>query len=242
MEAGFYEVAAVGSFMGTGVSDAKACTLAGVVKLAHPSAPYTVANEYICGRLATAIGLPTPPGTIAKMDDGTLAYVMLRFGLKGDKPPPADPPLIASNKARLAAGVVVFDDWILNADRHPANMAYVPDAGLSIFDHGHALLGTTDSGAVAHLTAKANTVCLGGALAPHLSKSDDLFRWASRIRQVDDELVREFCDTPRRLGAITKEESAAASAILIARKSALWQHVHDNQANFPAVTDWGLTA
>ena len=241
MEAGFYGVAALGSYMGAGVTDARACTLDGVVKVDHPLAPYTVANEYICGRLAATVGLPTPPGTIAQLDDGSLAYVMLRFGLRGDKPPPADVADIVRYKPWLAAGVVVFDDWIINMDRHSGNLGYVSTVGLSIFDHGHALLGTTADGAEAHLAAHSTRAHCGGALAPLVSVSKDLYRWASRLNLLDDELVKEVCDTPWRLGSITKAEAKAASSILNERKRALWKHIDDNQRVFASITDWGLT-
>jgi hypothetical protein len=240
MEAGFYGIAALGSLMGGGVTDARACSLDGVVKISHPLAPYTVANEYICGRLATSVGLPAPPGTIAKLDDGTLAYVMLRFGLRGDKPPPADAAEVVRRKPRLAAGVVVFDDWIINRDRHSANLAYVAEAGLSIFDHGHALLGTTADGAEAHIAKYGAGSYFQGVLVPKIEDVSDLLRWANRLGAVPDELVEDICDTPYQLGSITRSEAKAAASILNERKRALWKHVDDGHLSFPAIKDWGL--
>jgi hypothetical protein len=126
MEAGFYGVAAVGSYMGAGVTGSRAAQLDGVVKTWDASAPYTVANEYICGRLATTIGLPAPPGTIARLNDGTWGFVMLRFGHRGDRLPPVDPDEVVRYKPSLAAGVVAFDSWVLNFDRHTGNLAFAP--------------------------------------------------------------------------------------------------------------------
>lgn len=244
MEPGFYQIATIGSYMGSGITDALACTLDGVVKQNVAAAPYTVANEYICGRLALAVGLPAPPGTIAQMDDGAKAYVMLRFGHKGDKPPPVDPVEVVTNKPQLAAGVVVFDDWILNRDRHAANLAYIADAGgLSIFDHGHALLGIEDGKAIDRLTNSVAVIYLGGKLAPHLSSRVDLMKWAGRIRQVPDELVRETCDTPRRLGLITGAEAKATAHMLNERKRTLAGHIEKSRSTFFGIDDddWGLT-
>lgn len=91
MEAGFYGVESIGSPMGAGVTGSRSALLDGVVKTRDANAVYTVANEYICGRLGSMVGLPTPPGTIARLNDGSWAYVMMRFGHRGIRLPPVDP-------------------------------------------------------------------------------------------------------------------------------------------------------
>lgn len=241
VEPGFYGVATVGSLLGEGVTGSRAATLDAILKTSPAGAAYQVPNEYICGRLGTAIGLPVPPGTIAHLDDETPAYVLLRFGPKGDKPPPADPDKVIADREWLAAGVVIFDSWILNTDRHERNLAYIPDSGLSIFDHGHALLGTEAAKAQEHLERHKDVPALGGCLAGKLTNADQLMKWAERVARVPDDLVTETCDAPYRLKAITRDEAKAAASVLNARKRRLWTYVEQNHGVFPGITEWGLS-
>lgn len=240
MEAGFYGVEAIGPYIGAGVSGTREATLRGVVKTNEPVAPYTVANEYICGRLGVVIGLPVPPGSIARLNDGTLAYVMMRFGHRGDRLPSADPAEVVQYRAALAAGVVAFDSWVVNTDRHAGNLAFAPEVGLSVFDHGHALLGTTDAGAVVHTQTWLDKPVVGGCLVPELRDARHLQQWAHRVSVVPDDLVGEVCDTAYRVGVVTRDEAKAATTMLNARKVRIWDDIRKNDVSFTGITDWGL--
>ena len=68
MEAGFYEINSIGNKM-PGASGAIEVLMAGIAK-DDSAEHYSVVNEYVCSRLAAAVGLPVPPGTIAKKADG----------------------------------------------------------------------------------------------------------------------------------------------------------------------------
>lgn len=124
MDFGFYEIDAWGDPL-PGASAPRYCTLSGIAKLNSASAPYAVANEFICGRLGLMVGLPVPPGVVVTADDGRLAYVSLRFGPKGQRPPPTIPEHLVEDKPSVAAGIIAFDCWIGNEDRHQENVAYV---------------------------------------------------------------------------------------------------------------------
>ena len=77
MEAGFCAITTTGNKV-AGASGAVEVQLSGIAK-DDSSEAYTVANEYICVRLAAAIGLPVPPGTIAHTSGGKNMFVSLRF-------------------------------------------------------------------------------------------------------------------------------------------------------------------
>ncbi|MDP9395571.1 MAG: hypothetical protein M3Q27_15540 [Actinomycetota bacterium] len=81
------------------------------------------------------------------LDDGSHAYAMMRFGIRGDRLPPVDPVEVVSVRPHLAARVVAFDSLVINGDRHSGNLAFAQEVGLSVYDHGHALLGTQDGAA-----------------------------------------------------------------------------------------------
>lgn len=242
MEAGFYEIAAVGQPVGSGVTGSRYCTLHGVVKTNTDKAAYQVPNEYICGALALAIGLPSPPGTVARLQDGSLAFVCLRFGPKGDKPPPVDPVKVAQSRPKLSAGVVIFDCWVLNGDRHAGNLAHEPDAGLSMFDHGHALLGTEAGKAVDSLAARKDQPQWNGCLLPHLTSAADLLAWAHRLRVLTNEQVEDVVYSTKRLGLISSEEAKAVTETLHFRRQRMDSFLHDRHDQFSGVADWGLAA
>ncbi len=138
---GFYAVDAFGESL-DGTAGARACTIHGVIKQNTPGAPHLVANEFICGRLAAAMGLPVPPGGIVKLDDDSLAYVSLRFGLNGEQPPPAYADELVADLPDLALRIVAFDCWVANRDRHEGNLTYERRAiPPMVFDHEKALMG-----------------------------------------------------------------------------------------------------
>lgn len=244
MEAGFYGVATLGGPLGLGISGTLEASLDGLVKLNDAQAPYTVANEYICGRLAALVGLPTPPGTIAELSDKRMAYVMLRFGDKGDKPPPADPVEVVTERPLASALLLAFDSWIMNADRHTQNLAYLPGsagAGLSVFDHGHALCGTTAGGAQAFLEGVArDQPWIGGCLQPELNSAVLLRQACNRLEKVANDMIEEICETPKHLKVYSAAESKSAHETLIHRRDRVWGHVMANQPSFPKIKneDW----
>lgn len=245
MDPGFYGVVAVDAPVGEGVTGSRFCTLSGVVKTANTRAPYTVANEYVASRIAGLLGLPVPPGTIAELDDGTLAYVMMKFGKKGDKPPPVNPRDFVAGRPRLAAGIVLFDAWILNGDRHRGNLAWYPgpQTAVSIFDHGHALLGIRDGRGVDHLEALANTPALGhGCLIDQLAVAAHVESWIEQIEAVRESAVDEICRPLSDLGVCNRDESAKLVEVLVSRKKGIRTLVKADQDKFTNISDedWGL--
>jgi hypothetical protein len=93
---------------------------------------YTVANEYICNRAALAVGLPVPPGTIAKKADRTNMFVCLRFTAGPTSLPAVDPADLVADHPQLAAGIIAFDCWVGNWDRHAGNFAYAQGADAAV--------------------------------------------------------------------------------------------------------------
>ena len=245
MDPGFYGVAAVESPIGVGVTGSRFCTLAGVVKIDSPEAAYTVANEYVASRLAGLLGLPVPPGAIAELDDGTTSFTMMRFGKKGDKPPPVDAADFVASRPRLAAGIVLFDSWVLNADRHAGNLAWYPAGrgSVSIFDHGHALFGTVAGKGIEVLDGRVNHPFLGhGCLIGELTVAADVEAWIEQIEAVRDTAIRDICQPLAGLGVCSQDESAKLEEVLVSRRRALRTLVKAGRDKFTKIKDedWGL--
>ena len=240
MEYGFYAVDVWGERLGHGTAaDPRWCTLTGVAKTNVAAAPYAVANEFICGRLGFMIGLPIPPGVIVVSDDNQLAYVCLRFGLKGERPPPAIPNELAADNPSIAAGVIAFDVWIGNGDRHNGNIAY--SRGLLpvvVFDHSHALLGYAAGQGVKTLADNVDQPLLAGCLLPHIESGAAIRRWTDRIGALHDDLIAEVCNCLVRPGGLTKDEADAAASFLCKRKVGLYDRIKGAQAALPKVKDW----
>lgn len=245
MEPGFYEVTAIGAGVGEGVTGSRYCHLGGILKTDSSEAPYTVANELVASRLAGLLGLPVPPGTVVSLADGTMAYAMLRFGLAGESPPPVNVSQFVLNRSKLAAGIVLFDAWILNADRHAGNIAYVPPSRdlVSVFDHGHALLGTWENKATEYMRANLDTHALGyGCIISQLSHTKDLEEWIQAIQGVRDAAIKEVCRPLSGLGLCTKDERDVLVSFLVHRKKTLRDLVQQGRGAFAGIADgdWGL--
>jgi len=142
MEAGFYAITSVGGGVGGGVSGAFEVELLGIGKT-EAAEPYALSSEFVSGQLAAALGLPVPPSTIAVTNSGEKVFVCLRFSVGSLSLPAVNPSGLVQDRPVLAAGIVAFDSWVGNWDRHAGNIAYVRGvSGASIFDHGRTLLRT----------------------------------------------------------------------------------------------------
>ncbi len=123
MPATKYKVWAVGAPLGVGATGALHIGIAGIAKPNSAALPLVVANELVCGLLAKAILLPSPPGFIIEHNSQPY-YVSLNFNLAGVALPPADVKKLVASQPELASGVLLFDAWVANGDRHRANIAY----------------------------------------------------------------------------------------------------------------------
>jgi hypothetical protein len=243
MEPGFYEIHALGAADLGGVTGARPCQLNGIVKTdVAGTGEYTVANEFIAGRLASMLGLPCPPGSVVKMNDGQLGYAMMRFGRSGEKLPPVNPADVVAAEPVVAAGITMFDNLIMNTDRHNGNLAYQVDVGVGIYDHSHALLGTARGTGKAHVEGIGTSPVFSGCLLPHLTDSTALERWADRIGNMSEYAIDQVCSTARKLTLITREEATAVRDVLTARKGAARLQLSQARASFPGIGDWGMTA
>ena len=242
MDFGFYEIDAWGEQL-TGDSAPRRCTLSGVAKRNSTKAPYAVPNEFICGRLGLLVGLPLPPGTVVTADDGKLAYVSLRFGPKDEPPPPLDPREFVEDNPSTAAGVVAFDCWIGNPDRHEHNLAYVRGEWripVMVFDHSHALLGIQAGAAVHQLRTMVAEPLVSGILRQHITSSTEFEYWANRIGAIPGELIRDICQTVVHPDGITADECTAVTEFLIHRKYRILKMLRGSRVRLPNVRRWEL--
>ncbi len=233
-----FGVAAWGSPVGQGVYDARFCTLGGVVKADQdPTQSCTAANEYICNRLALALGLPAPPGGLIRTEDGQPAFVSMRFGSLTESPPPVVPPDFVKDQPRIAAGIVAFDCWIANSDRHERNLAYrrgtIPPA---IFDHGLCLGGESRS-AIPQLPTRVDEPGFNNCLAPLIQTSEYLDEWRFAISGLPKTTISAIIEDIVGVGLLTIGEGNLIAGFLRSRQGILRRLL---ERKMPQVLDWGL--
>lgn len=242
MEAGYYSISTVGAALLPGVSRAVEVQLMGVAKT-DAVEHYTLVNEYTAGRLAQALGLPVPPGTIAFTNNGEKMWVSLRFTAGPSSLPPVDPMELAADHPNLAAGIVAFDCWVGNWDRHAGNIAYVREvSGVSIFDHGRCLLRLPSGEGEASIASAMDDPLVhpSHALLQHIVDRGRLQRWAERIRSIAPELIEDVCRTAERLDVCSSTEASALQCFLKHRQGRIMQYLTAAGASLPNVPDWSV--
>jgi hypothetical protein len=200
MPATSYKIWTVGAAVGQGVTGSIRVQMAAVAKKATAAQPYIVANEMICSALARILLLPCPPGAITEHNNEPY-FVSLDFNLVGMALPPAPAAKIATDHSFDTWGIIVFDVWVMNGDRHASNLAYdVSTKKLQIFDHSHALLNPAGD-ISARLTASKDELAIGGhCLANEIATMDGLQDWTDRVRQVPNYFIDGLVDAAEKVG------------------------------------------
>jgi len=251
MPAGAYRIAAVGAQLGIGVADSAHLTVHAIGKGNGPNAPYCVANEMICAELGRFLRLPVPPGGIVTGANHPPLYASLNFNLAGVDLPPVRPSGCVARFPYLATGIVLFDILIANSDRHAANLSVdlsTRPAQMNVFDHSHALFGSTPERAVDRIAAFTGRLgTTGGAytggsrhcLLDHLDSDKDFPIWIERIAAIPDFFFDEVCADARPFG-VSNADISAAQDFLKGRRDTLPQLIKDNRAEFRAIKTWTL--
>lgn len=225
MPATRYKLASVGSSLGMGATGAFLVNVVGVAK-GNATNPLVVARELICNALARVLLLPTPPGFIIELDTGP-HFVSLDFNIAGEGLPPINPPDVYAAKPHVCAGIVAFDSWVRNGDRHTQNLAFDADSQrLSMFDHSHVSL---DDG------APGMALDIGGhCLVPVLASAADLIQWANFIRTIPDRYISELVASTVSVG-LPEANAANLVQFLIDRRNNLEGLLRHNAGMFAAI-------
>jgi HipA-like protein len=213
--------------------------MSGVAKVGSANQRYVVPNEFICGRLGLMIGLPVPPGVVVRTDQDDLAYVALRFGKKGELPPPVIAEHAAQDNPAMTAGVIAFDCWMSNTDRHSGNLAYSRQGvDFAVFDHSHALLGANPATGQAYLAGRKDRPVVSSCLGPHVTTAKFFSRWTQRIGALPDDLIEDIVSTVTCKGGLTNDEAEAVVDFLRYRQSRVLSMLKQSRAEMPKASDW----
>lgn len=234
MPATRYKIWGIGKPVGTGATGSIYVGGQGIAKVASADLPYVVVNELICAHLAKAILLPIPPGFIIE-NEGTPYYVSMDFNLSGEGLPPADAELIAQKHPELTCGIILFDIWILNDDRHNQNIAYDQATDkVQIFDHSHALLSNKDPRT--YLEGKRDQLGIGDhhCLGKELNSLEGMREWVDRISLVPEFYIREVVESVKSVG-LSSDQADFCKDFLLERRGKLLDLVRANTAYFQKV-------
>ena len=221
-----------------GLYDATYCTLGGVAKSEpDPSVTCLTANEYVCNRLALALGLPVPPGAFIRTVDRSVAFVSLRFGSLTESIPPVIPADLARDQPLVAGGIIAFDCWIRNSDRHTGNLAYrkgvIPP---TMFDHGLCLGGESRSG-IAGLSNEISKPGYPHCLSAHIKTARHLENWLTTIKALPLVTMTSILEEVVSVNLLTSREAKMITAFLRHRQMHLHSVLQQTLSHLP---DWGL--
>lgn len=230
MPATRYKIWHVGGPVGRGAMSSIHVATAGVAKAAGEGMPYAVANELICSQLARTVLLPVPPGFLIERD-GIPYHVSLNFNLSGEDLPPADAAMVAQKHPQLACGIILFDMWILNPDRHNGNLAYDQSRdAVEVFDHSHAFYTSP-----AAMDALRNQTAIGGhCLAAEITQLAGMVYWAERVKLVPAFFIKEVVQSAASVG-LPADHVDFCAQYLLERQSRLLDIARANRVNSPKV-------
>ena len=219
--------------VGAGVMASEFVAVSGVAKSSNPHQPFAVACELICGQLGRMLGIPIPPGFIID-DAGVPWHVSLDFNLGGQQLPPADAAALAAQHPRLAAGIVVFDSWIVNGDRHPGNLSYDQSTGsVHLFDHSHAFYATPNGRH--YLDAMRNrSLVQSNCVTQFVEDLVDVDFWLNRVGAVPDFMIEDSVRAAVAVGLPTADEQFCVD-FLKDRRVRLRDLLRQDQAAFTRV-------
>jgi hypothetical protein len=179
-----------------------------------------VANEFVCARLAATIGLPVPPGELGRDYTEQVQWVTAVVGIDNETPAPEDPAVLAVREPDLAAGVLVFDVWILNVDRHEHNVISHRKLGLWVIDHDQAL-GLRRTGIPGALDQ-----CKDAPVDRHIFRNcpldaERLHAWGQRVRNVPRSALRRITVEGARRGLYSSALATELLDFIVHRQSAI---------------------
>ena len=215
------------------------------------ASPYCVANELICAELGHHIRLPIPSFAITFTDQLPVKYVFstLDVNYAGRDLMPIDPTNCVKCLPELCAGILVFDIFVVNSDRHDENLVVDRTDNpreIYVYDHDAALFGTFSGGGLDRLRELRHS--LGVTAGPHSGgnrhclldaiETTAYFRpWISRIGGISYRFLSDVCNEARRYG-ITREEAEAAIEFLEKRKTSLVGLMSRHREEFTGISLW----
>jgi len=247
-----YRIIALHTAHRGGMNAAVDADVRGIAKT-NGESPFTIANEIISARIGQTLGLPIPAGILAEDSSKRLYYMSLDVSREQKQLPPVIAADFVAAEPRLAAGVMVFDVLIANGDRNVTNLSldpgFVPPRP-SVFDHGHALLGTNPPIGRDRIELAADklgcvdddaAIASNSVLCAQPLECRHLREWTERVASLPSFVFADACaEVATTPGLnVSREDAAFLATWLTDRAASTGQIIWDNQGSFPAIR-WDL--
>jgi len=117
-------------------------------------------------------------------------FFSLDFNIAGQSLPPINAAELVMKHPDLAWGVIIFDAFVMNGDRHPANIAYdVSTDKVQIFDHSHAFLSPAGD-IKTNLANRENNLAVGShCLVQEINNTQGMSPWLDRVILIPDYFI-----------------------------------------------------
>ncbi len=141
----------------------------------------------------------------------------------------------------LCCGVIVFDLWIANTDRHDGNLSFDPNVSpkrLNVFDHSHALFGLEGAQRLERfvnaftLTESAESGTNRHCLLDQVTDLSGFGYWVDRINLLPKFQIIDACKNAESLGLIDAAERKSLLAFLLGRRKILRHLMETNSEQF----------
>lgn len=239
MPAETYRIWAWGPEVDASSTGARRIGIAGIAKPSSTEFPFQVPNEIICTDIGRAIRLPIPPGCVVTHESGKVVhYVSLDFSQSAELLPPIDARALARDFPELACGIILFDLWMANEDRHEANLSYDTDTKtIQIFDHGRAILSAGGRSRLEKIDDRKiiDSNCLSG----EIRNMSGFSVWNNRIKSIPKFFIEEVVSDAKKFG-FPEDEVKFCTDFLLDRRSKLMRLVKKHKAIFHNVTQEDL--
>jgi len=148
-------------------------------------------------------------------------------------------------------GIVAFDIWISNSDRHDENLVaddIAAPRALRVIDHDQALMGggTPFVGiqrlirGAAQLGLTNDTGGMRNDFIREMTTSDHFNKWINRIKDTPNWFVDECVREAAQYG-LSRREATACRGFLKRRRDMLDELIMDNRHSFPGIADWKIS-
>lgn len=190
----FYKISKLGKKVpGGSMTEPVRGTLDVVLKQDSENSPCCVYNEMVALRLAQRLGVPLAMGVPSVGDGGTYFASLTVGGLSINLPniTAKQMPGMAKRYPADAAGIFVFDVWVLNNDRVNNLKANLTPADIHVvagIDHEQTLLGTLGDMKDSLAALEAMNVPAKHPLRKALSASH-LKKWAADVKALSDDAI-----------------------------------------------------
>ena len=214
--------------------------------------PYRVANDFICTRLGEFIGLPVPPCVITYNEQlaSPCIFSELNFNVDKHKLPRIEADKCVKYLPYESAGILLFDIWIINADRHDENLV-VDDIEeptlIQVFDHGQTLFGGQKGRGCDRLNdLQMRLGITGGAVTGNnrhclldtIDTPQHFDDWINTIWSVPKPVIERLFREALRFKLIDRGEYERGVEFLDDRRKCLKSLVELHRTEFSAIADW----